>query len=183
MQNLMIDLETMGNTNNSPIIAIGACFFDPNTGEIGDKFYEQISLESSSKYEIHADADTILWWLKQSDEARKKFKDNKKARGLKEALESFRSFVYDNSKQAKPWGNGATFDLGILKNSFDKVGLNNPWQFWNERDVRTVVGLGEMIGYNAKKEMPFTGIPHYALDDAIHQAKYVSAIVQKLISN
>lgn len=180
MQDLMIDLETMGNTTNAPIIAIGACFFDPETGDIGGQFYEQISLESSTQYGIHADADTVLWWLKQSDDARNKFKDNHKSKGLKEVLGFFRSFVYDNSKQAKPWGNGATFDLGILKNSFDKVGLNNPWQFWNERDVRTVVNIGEMIGYNPKQAMPFDGVPHYALDDAIHQAKYVSAIIQKI---
>lgn len=29
MKNLMIDLETMGNSSNAAIVAIGACFFEP----------------------------------------------------------------------------------------------------------------------------------------------------------
>ncbi|MCV5871650.1 3'-5' exoribonuclease domain-containing protein, partial [Escherichia coli] len=31
-----------------------------------------------------------------------------------------------------------------------------------------------------KRDMPFKGTRHNALDDAIHQAKYVSAIWKKL---
>ncbi|MDE1493160.1 3'-5' exoribonuclease domain-containing protein, partial [Xenorhabdus bovienii] len=34
-----------------------------------------------------------------------------------------------------------------------------------------------------KHNMPFEGSRHNALDDAIHQAKYVSIIWQKLINN
>ncbi len=31
MNHLMVDLETMGNGPYSPVISIGAVFFDPNT--------------------------------------------------------------------------------------------------------------------------------------------------------
>ncbi|HFV4960739.1 TPA: 3'-5' exoribonuclease [Escherichia coli] len=31
--------------------------------------------------------------------------------------------------------------------------------------------------------MPFEGVRHNALDDALHQAKYVTAAIQKLIQN
>ncbi|MFM2590025.1 3'-5' exoribonuclease domain-containing protein [Vibrio sp. TBV020] len=48
MKNLMIDLETMGNSSNAAIVSIGACFFEPSTGEIGEKFSRIISLESFS---------------------------------------------------------------------------------------------------------------------------------------
>ncbi|EAW9850355.1 3'-5' exoribonuclease, partial [Salmonella enterica subsp. enterica serovar Kentucky] len=36
------------------------------------------------------------------------------------------------------------------------------------------------IGFDPKRDMPFEGTRHNALDDAIHQAKYVSAIWKKL---
>lgn len=36
------------------------------------------------------------------------------------------------------------------------------------------------IGFDPKRDMPFKGTRHNALDDAIHQAKYVSAIWKKL---
>lgn len=55
-----------------------------------------------------------------------------------------------------------------------------PWQWWNDRDVRTIVELGKAIGFDPKRDMPFKGTRHNALDDAIHQAKYVSAIWKKL---
>ncbi|MCU6651674.1 3'-5' exoribonuclease, partial [Klebsiella pneumoniae] len=32
----MVDLETMGKKHNAPIVAIGAVFFDPATGSIGE---------------------------------------------------------------------------------------------------------------------------------------------------
>ena len=41
-------------------------------------------------------------------------------------------------------------------------------------------GLVEVL--NPKKDMPFVGVRHNALDDSIHQAKYVSAIIQKITS-
>ncbi|MFM9673750.1 3'-5' exonuclease, partial [Streptomyces galilaeus] len=69
MNHVMLDLETMGQGNNAAIVAIGAVFFEPTTGEIGDTFYRKIDLESAAQYgEI--DPNTVLWWLKQSDAAR-----------------------------------------------------------------------------------------------------------------
>jgi hypothetical protein len=48
-------------------------------------------------------------------------------------------------------------------------------------DVRTIVELGrKLLNFDPKKDMPFKGEKHNALADAIHQAKYVSAIYQKL---
>ncbi|EAZ1146628.1 3'-5' exoribonuclease, partial [Salmonella enterica] len=50
MNHLMVDLETMGNGPYAPVISIGAVFFDPNTGETGEDFSVNISLESSMRY-------------------------------------------------------------------------------------------------------------------------------------
>lgn len=55
-----------------------------------------------------------------------------------------------------------------------------PWIWWNDRDVRTMVALGKVIGFDPKNDMPFDGERHNALADAIHQAQYVSAIWQRL---
>ncbi|WP_250663324.1 3'-5' exonuclease, partial [Escherichia coli] len=76
MNHLMVDLETMGNGPYAPVISIGAVFFDPNTGETGEEFSVNISLESSMRYRARPDASTILWWLEQSEEARKSLTSN-----------------------------------------------------------------------------------------------------------
>lgn len=70
MNNLMIDLETMGNKPNAPIVSIGAVFFEPETGEIGPELYTAVDLKSEVALGAAPDADTILWWLTQSSEAR-----------------------------------------------------------------------------------------------------------------
>lgn len=87
----------------------------------------------------------------------------------------------DNPKYLKVWGNGATFDNVILRGAYERAGQVCPWQFWNDHDVRTIVTLGRVVGFDPKRDMPFDGIAHNALADARHQAKYVSAIWQKLI--
>ncbi len=61
----MLDLETMGNTSNAAIISIAAVYFD-ETG-VGRSFYHKVSLGSSCAIGLEMDADTVLWWLKQSD--------------------------------------------------------------------------------------------------------------------
>ncbi|HFU2617980.1 TPA: 3'-5' exoribonuclease domain-containing protein, partial [Escherichia coli] len=43
--------------------------------------------------------------------------------------------------------------------------------------------LGKAIDFDARTAIPFEGERHNALDDARYQAKYVSAIWQKLIPN
>ena len=172
----MLDIETMGTKVGCKVMSIGACKFDINTGEIGETFHQQINLETCTG---SFDASTVLWWLKQSDEARSKFKDNDKQPSSKEVVTSFMNFVDADSKV---WGNGSTFDNSILSNLADNLGIPVKWEYWNDRDVRTIVELGKAIGFDPKKDMPFIGIKHDALADAIHQAKYVSAIYGKLIN-
>lgn len=180
MNHLMIDIETMGKANNAAVFQIAAAFFDPKTAEVGEKFSQLVSLESCTEYGLTMDVSTVMWWMEQADDARPKSTPDYKP--LPEVLISFSEFISANSsnKYVKPWGNGATFDLVILKSAFQACNLILPWVFYNERDVRTVVELGRMIGFEPKKEIPFQGVKHEALDDCRHQIAYVSAIIQRL---
>ncbi|GKP83313.1 MULTISPECIES: exonuclease [Klebsiella pneumoniae complex] len=181
---VMVDLETMGKKHNAPIVAIGAVVFDPATGSIGENFYKVVCLESSVNWGAVIDPSTVIWWLKQSSEARSAIV-NDDAIPLLDALLQFREFVSDNvaggSKKAQVWGNGASFDNSILRSSYDCIAEDYPWEYWNDRDVRTMVELGHAINYEPQKAIPFEGERHNALADAIHQARYVSAIWQRLI--
>ncbi|EIY5150527.1 TPA: 3'-5' exoribonuclease [Klebsiella variicola subsp. variicola] len=182
---VMVDLETMGKKNNAPIVAIGAVVFDPSTGSIGESFYKVVCLESSVNWGAVIDPSTVIWWLKQSSEARSAIV-NDDAIPLQDALLQFREFVSDNvaggSKKAQVWGNGASFDNSILRSSYDCIAEDYPWEYWNDRDVRTMVELGQAISFDPKTTIPFEGSRHNALADAIHQARYVSAIWQRIIA-
>ncbi|EDT8874386.1 exonuclease [Salmonella enterica subsp. enterica] len=180
---LMIDLETMGTNINAPIVVIACVLFDPQTGEIGPVFYKVISLVDAMKSGAIPDGETIEWWLKQSSEARSAILVDQIP--LDDALLQLREFIDENAdeKFIQVWGNGATFDNTILRRSYERQGIPCPWRYYNDRDVRTIVELGKTIGFDAKTVIPFEGVRHNALDDARHQAKYVSAIWQKLIPN
>ncbi len=177
---LMIDLETMGKNPDAPIISIGAIFFDPQTGDMGPEFSKTIDLETAGGV---IDRDTIKWWLKQSREAQSAILTDEIP--LDDALLQLREFIAENSGEffVQVWGNGANFDNVILRRSYERQGLPCPWRYHNDRDVRTIVELGKTIDFDARAVIPFEGVRHNALDDARHQAKYVSAIWQKLIPN
>lgn len=182
---VMVDLETMGKKHNAPIVAIGAVVFDPATGSIGESFYKVVCLESSVNWGAVIDPSTVIWWLRQSSEARSAIV-NDDAIPLQDALLQFREFVSDNvaggSKKAQVWGNGASFDNSILRSSYDCIAEDYPWEYWNDRDVRTMVELGQAISFDPKTTIPFEGSRHNALANAIHQARYVSAIWQRIIA-
>ncbi|HCL9426639.1 TPA: 3'-5' exoribonuclease [Escherichia coli] len=175
---LMIDLETMGKNPDAPIISIGAIFFDPQTGDVGPEFSKTIDLETAGGV---IDRDTIKWWLKQSREAQSAIMTDEIP--LDDALLQLREFIDENSGEffVQVWGNGANFDNTILRRSYERQGITCPWRYYNDRDVRTIVELGKAIDFDARTPIPFEGERHNALDDARYQAKYVSAIWQKLI--
>ncbi|MHA2948847.1 3'-5' exoribonuclease domain-containing protein [Escherichia coli] len=175
---LMIDLETMGKNPDAPIISIGAIFFDPQTGDVGPEFSKTIDLETAGGV---IDRDTIKWWLKQSRETQSAIMTDEIP--LDDALLQLREFIDENSGEffVQVWGNGANFDNTILRRSYERQGITCPWRYYNDRDVRTIVELGKAIDFDARTAIPFEGERHNALDDARYQAKYVSAIWQKLI--
>lgn len=177
---LMIDLETMGKNPDAPIISIGAIFFDPQTGDMGPEFSKTIDLDTAGGV---IDRDTIKWWLKQSREAQSALLTDEIP--LDDALLQLREFIDENSGEffVQVWGNGANFDNVILRRSYERQGIPCPWRYCNDRDVRTIVELGKAIDFDARTAIPFEGERHNALDDARYQAKYVSAIWQKLIPN
>ena len=177
---LMIDLETMGKNPDAPIISIGAIFFDPQTGDMGPEFSKTIDLDTAGGV---IDRDTIKWWLKQSREAQSALLTDEIP--LDDALLQLREFIDENSGEffVQVWGNGANFDNVILRRSYERQGIPCPWRYCNDRDVRTIVELGNTIGFDARTVIPFEGVRHNALDDAHWQAKYVTATIQKLIPN
>lgn len=177
---LSVDLETMGTNPDAPINSIGCKFFDPATGEMGPEFSKAIDLETSGGI---IDRKTIKWWAKRSREAQSAIFTDEIP--LDDALLQLREFINENSGESfvQIWGNGANFDNVILRRSYERQGIPCPWRYHNDRDVRTIVELGNSIGFDVRMAIPFEGVPHNALDDARHQAKYVSAIWQKLIPN
>lgn len=168
MKNIMLDLETMGVSANSAIVAIGAVEFDKDLGII-DRFYETVDLQSCIDKGLDVDGGTVIWWMKQSEEARRALtKDNIP---LKEALQKFRDWMGKGNVQV--WGNGSDFDNTILINAFQKFRVMAPWPYHSNRCYRT-------LRYSFPSfDMERVGTHHNAVDDAEYQAKYLIELVKK----
>lgn len=178
MKHLMIDIETMDNKPTAAIVALAGVFFDPLTGEMGKRFYRRISLESSVGFGGTMGTDTVLWWIRQTPEARSEFFCDD-CQDLDFALQDFSAFIGENADahHLQVWGKGPAFDQVILRHAAELCGFTHPfWNFWNDRDVRTVEQIAKDLGLNLKSIIEFDGVQHHALYDAVHQAKIVSYV-------
>lgn len=170
---LMVDLETMGVNQKAPIVSIGVVQFDLKTGETGKHFYQTINLESSIAAGLICDASTIKWWMEQEEGTRQKL--FKQTENLKEVLHSLAEWMeeiitWDTSEgNLELWGNSAAFDLGILRSSYEAVGLPIPWIHWNERCLRTVASLNPVI----KQSEPKPKGAHDPVIDCYYQINYL----------
>ena len=177
MNHIMIDLETLGTSPQAPILSIGAVFFDPDTGDIGATYHRKLDFEQACAGRA-IDPSTVKWWFQQSDEARSALLGDGESGGQHSALRCLKSFVYHASDEPVVWGNGATFDISMLEDNYRQLGMDVPWKFYNVRDVRTIVDLAK--GIVERSDFEFEGVKHDALADALHQAKYVSAMWRAL---
>lgn len=178
MNNIMPDIETLGNHANSVVISIGAVAFDETTGQLGQEFYQEINIDSCLDAGLEVNGSTIAWWMSQSDAARKVLSDRVKhddSLPLVTVLTLFTTYINQVSSKGKVkiWGNGSSFDNSILEECYRKVGSDAPWMFWNDRCYRTVKNL-----YKDVKADKRQGVYHNALDDAKHQARHLMKICQ-----
>lgn len=177
-----IDLETAGKGINAAIMSIGACKFIPSNGEIGQRFHRNIELGSAVAAGGEIDASTFKWWLEQSSEARVALL-NDSDRTLLEVLDEFDAFLAgcaEDGEELYLWGNGIGSDNTWLRATYARIGREMPVPFWGDADVRTAVLIGRTLGFDPKRTRPFEGSPHNPVDDATHQARYVSDILQHL---
>lgn len=170
MTDLMVDIESLGSKKNSSICQIGACYFDRNTGEIGNTFKVNIDPIDAEKYGCELDASTVLWWLSQSDAARNSILADPKLPVI-EAMKSFLKFI----EPAKTIWSHATFDFVMLNETCIKLGIGR-MPFRKARDIRTLVDLGKVTIKKVERE----GTHHDALDDAIFQVKYCVQCFQNI---
>ena len=176
---VMLDLETMSLQPNASVIAIGACTFDMKSLTIGERFYCNVDHVSCQEVGLHLDADTVMWWLSQSEDARKSVTTGQRI-ALPAALQGFANWLEASTLPVKErciWGNGANFDPVVLEQAYAACGYEVPWAFWGVRCFRTLKNLWPHIE-PAKR----TGTHHNALADAVYQAKLVQGMYKAMMS-
>lgn len=157
----MIDIETFGVGNQAPIESIGAVVFDEI--EIREAFHRHIPMQDMDKFVF--DSDTILWWMKQSELARKSvtngIRDIPLAKTLADLNQLIKSADYIIAK-------GSHFDIPILMNAYKVMGVEVGFHWYNVVDLRTFIhAFPDMIFPKVE------GIKHNALDDCVNQVNLI----------
>jgi hypothetical protein len=171
MKDLMVDIETLGNGPTSVLTQIGACFFDRYTGEIGEKFCQNISVQNCLDMGLQLDWDTIKWWFEQTEEKTWM----KEPQPLGKVLGQFSAFA----KPAEAVWSHATFDMPIIANAYRRIKQGLPFHYRAMRDIRTLTDLAKV----SKEEIaatPANGKTHNGLDDCVFQVAYCVKCFNKL---
>lgn len=172
---VMIDIESLGTKPGAVVASIGAVVFQPTYREpIGRSFSSTIDIADAQKRGLTIDADTLAWWMHQSEQARAST-----FRGewhLDEALAHLIAFVdearaFSTDGDLRIWAHSQSFDLALLEAAFAVIDRRAPWNFREPRDTRT---LFDLAGLDFKAFPAEPGeVEHDALSDARHQVRAV----------
>lgn len=165
MKDLMIDIETMGNTLNAVMIQLAAVFFDRKTGETGQEFCMSIAPITCEEWGFTKDESTVKWWSEQNQDVLNEILNN--PFHVKEVMDSFVEFLGNDLKNLLVWSH-ATFDFPIVQN-YLKTLTESYMPYRGARDIRTLVDLS---GIDLEKYDWANGKTHNALDDCKFQIKY-----------
>jgi hypothetical protein len=192
-RHVMLDIETLGTRPGSAILSIAAVAFDFDAGmavnyPAGDasvgEFMVTIDLKSNIEANMHLNASTALWWMKQEDALVNWVAAPKVALSL--ALDSFSKYIElltVEGTEVFVWGNSNRFDMGLMEAAYQALDKKIPWKFRNERDVRTLVGFAPEIKEEYIKIAKESGqVLHDPLVDAHLQISYCVATYRKLMN-
>lgn len=149
----MVDLETLDTLPTAMIVSIGAVTFDPDLDESTDQtFYRRVDAHQSVGT---IGADTVMWWMRQSDEARAEI-SKEGGDHINIALFAFADFCKGLDEI---WAGPSYFDISILEHAYRQTSLPIPWDF---RQVRCWTTFRKLVG----TEKPPNRCEHNALADA-----------------
>lgn len=188
----MIDIETIGKLegNKVPVVTeIGVVFFEDDPKD-SRSFQGKIilSVESCLEAGFEFGEDTIEWWMLENSEIFKEMIDRPgMAPGTAINLMN-QLFLNHALKNINVWANSPSFDCYILSSVAKRLNLSVPWQFWQERCVRTIISeagirsrdFGEPEEYGVSPLRKVPGKAHDALYDSVRQANMVRCAKSKL---
>lgn len=157
---LMLDCETLDIGGRPVLLSIGAVVFDDYG--IYEYFQADIDIESSKQFGFTVSQSTLDWWNQQDPIAKNMAFSGKERVDL--VLQKLVDFYKDNGC-TEIWSKGVLADIRWINNALDHFNIERPWEYYKEFCFRT------LLKSVPRFEIPFAGVQHNALDDAIHQAK------------
>jgi hypothetical protein len=168
----MIDIEALGTAPRGVLLSFGALKFNIETRSINldDGIHVNIFPHTAAEIGMEISGQTVMWWLKQSEEARAALFDPR-PQHIKTALRTLKNWFPDG---AEVWAHD--FDFQILSSAFTMAGIKKPWHYRDQRDLRTLYKLA-----GGRPDMrSFGGTVHNPTQDAYRQVLEVLECFTKL---
>lgn len=179
--NVMLDIETLDTRASAIVLSIGLCTFGPSPRgiwEIGEGAYSVLSTKDQQRIGRTTSTDTLDWWSKQSDAARKVLVEADAASPAdnRAKLESLLEFF---APKCTVWGNGSDFDNVLVHDLYSSYEFSRPWSHAGNRCYRTLKAFAGVLGVHIR-HIERTGVHHNAYDDAVTQAMIACSIFNEL---
>lgn len=183
----MVDIETVGLAETCGVLELAIVPFrlsNPLAHYPGRQI--QLSLQPQLEMGRTIDGGTLKFWLDQPKEAQAPLLlalDGGDRDTIIEGLQSVAIWTASWRQQAdrvELWSKGAGFDTRILKNLFAQFAVEWPFEFREERDLRTLMALAGMNSASLTRTADEKA--HTALGDCRFQIRQYEAAVAVLRS-
>lgn len=178
LNHMMIDVETMGITTDTTVLAIGVVIFNPETGEFGQQRHYLPPVDGQGGT---ISFDTIRWWMKTDAAKFAAMLEQDAKVGQPMDWDSISDDIAALTKAFNVdtiWANGIDFDIPILSAALERTSTSNPlaeFSYSQRRDVRQ----WKFAAIHGGWEVPTRPVDlpkHDALADAIWQARVVCSL-------
>jgi hypothetical protein len=151
VKNFIFDLETLGKTADSVIVAAAFLVFDLNKKYtfkelVKNALYVKFDVKDQKKAGRKIDPGTVEWWKSQNIDAQKELLPTKNDLSMVNAIQTITDYLnkngISNSKNVMGWCRGTSFDFPMITNMYIQNNSEHLWlcDFWNQKDVRTYIG-------------------------------------------
>ncbi len=159
----MIDIETLGTGPRSIVLSIGAVNFS-DQGPLDQGIFLPLDIDQQIAMGCDGTQSTLLWWMEQSEEARRK-SFCKDRLHLPDAYGHLKRYVADVQQF---WAKGPQFDMVTLENVFK--GAPPLWKYNTVRDMRTLQSECGLDGWAPPR---WEGVAHDPCSDCMFQIHVV----------
>lgn len=178
IDSVIIDIETMNNTNRSVILSVGMVAIDSSIDYEFDElikggYYAKLDAKSQAQNGRSIGKQTLEWWKTQGESASHVLTPKRDDMHWKNLMNDMIFWLEKegvNRNKAKFYSRGSHFDFAVLNDLFRiDLGVDEmttPWRYWNIHDSKTVVDT--LLGHDVKVE-PEGFIHHHALHDAARE--------------
>lgn len=134
-KHIIIDIETLGRRNDAAITQVGIILTDENFNVL-DQYLIQVDSNVWNTCNRTFTGETLLWWIQQTNTPISEF-PTQIANSYKDLVEKL-NYIFRryNTEDSIVWTKGS-MDLFCLKDLCEYFNIDNPWKFWQPRDIRT----------------------------------------------